>query len=117
VAGFSNIAKITATALLAIVFAWQHAEAAEATIITLSCDGKFKIGGDQTGWSEPVTKMGLVVNLAEGTVSGFTDVVAHIDGVDAATISFSGKGEHTLHGVRTGLATVSVEGTIDRVSI
>ncbi len=113
-----NITKITALALMAIVFAWQQAEAGEATVITLSCDGTAKVvGDDETGKPESIKMMGLVVNLAEHTVSGFPGIVAHIDSVDATNILFSGEGPVMYRGQpTTGLGTVSVEGQIDRVT-
>jgi hypothetical protein len=74
-------------------------------VINLSCDGEINTGADQ---KESVKKIGLVVNLAQHSVSGFP-VVAGIDTVDDALISFSGaKGD--------ALGTSRVEGTIDRVT-
>jgi hypothetical protein len=67
------------------------------------------IVGDQTGTLQPVTKMGLVVNLAERTVSGFS-VVARIDRADAVSISFSNQNSPYLGGA------YSVKGGIDRVT-
>jgi len=109
---------IMATALLQLLLGGQLANAAEATVITLSCDGTAKIvGDDETGKPEPIKKMGLVVNLAEHTVSGFPGIVAHIDSVDATSILFSGEGPVMYRGQpTTGLGTVSVEGQIDRVT-
>jgi hypothetical protein len=62
------------------------------SVITLSCDGKATsalVNDTQAPEApEAVSKMGLVVNLAAQTVSGFGPV-AHIDKIDAATITFS----------------------------
>jgi hypothetical protein len=40
---------------------------------------------------EQVTKLGLIINLAKQTVVGF-GIAAHIDEVDASSITFSGEG-------------------------
>lgn len=109
--------RITTTTI-ALLGLWLSASgvahAADAAIVNLSCDGTFGIVGDQTGTREPVTKMGLVVNLAEHTVL-FDGVLAHIDKIDAATISFNGEGDVSLPGTGT-LGKVSVFGEIDRVT-
>jgi hypothetical protein len=68
----------------------SSAQAEEPTVITLSCDGTTKVYVKrEEGNINPVTKMGVVVNLAERTVS-FDGHVAHIDHVDAAVIYFGG---------------------------
>ena len=66
------------------------AQAEETTLITLSCDGTTKVyvKREETNIN-PVTKMGVVVNLVERTVS-FDGHVAHIDHVAAAVIYFGG---------------------------
>ena len=65
------------------------AQAEEPMAITLSCDGTTKAYLKSEESINPVTKMGVVVNLAERTVS-FDGLVAHIDHVDAAVIYFGG---------------------------
>jgi hypothetical protein len=66
------------------------AQADEPTVITLSCDGMMKVYVKrEEGKGEPITKMGVVVNLAGRTVL-FDGHVAHIDHVDAAVIYFGG---------------------------
>jgi hypothetical protein len=68
----------------------SSAQAEEPTVITLSCDGTTKVYVKREESNiNPVTKMGVVVNLAERTVS-FDGRVAHIDHVDAAVIYFGG---------------------------
>jgi hypothetical protein len=65
-------------------------QAEEPTVITLSCDGTTKVYAKrEESNTNPVAKMGVVVNLAERTVS-FDGRVAHIDHVDAAVIYFGG---------------------------
>jgi hypothetical protein len=95
-----------ATVLALALTAGQPATAQTAAVINLSCDGKVKNGA---GEEEPVRKMGLVVNLGQHTVSGFT-LVARIDRVDDVNVDFSGATTDQLG------ATSSVIGNIDRVT-
>src|SRR6516165_1806232 len=75
---------------LLTVICLSLAQAEETTVITLSCDGTTKVYVKREESNiNPVTKMGMVVNLAERTVS-FDGHVAHIDHVDAAVIYFGG---------------------------
>ena len=74
--------------LLTIIFL-SSAQAEEPIVTTLSCDGTAKVYVQREESIKPVTKMGVVVNLAERTVS-FDGHVAHIDHVDAAVIYFGG---------------------------
>jgi hypothetical protein len=59
--------------------------AEEPTVITQSCDGTTKVYVKREEGINPVTKMDVVVNLAERTVL-FDGRIAHIDHVDAGTI-------------------------------
>jgi hypothetical protein len=102
----SNFFKIIAT-MLVLVLASCNAQATEATVISLSCDGTITSGGRDE--KQSVQGMGLVVNFAEHTVSGF-DVVAHIDRTDDASVSFSGESSAPLGGSSV------VRGDIDRVT-
>jgi hypothetical protein len=71
--------RIAATRLLALTpVAGQPAAAQTASVIYLSCAGTVT---EKTGKSEPVANIGLVINLAEHTVTGFS-YVAHIDSAD-----------------------------------
>ena len=74
---------------LLTVIGLASAQAEESTIITLSCDGTTKVYVKRDESISPVTNMGVVVNLAERTVS-FDGHVARIDHVDAAVIYFGG---------------------------
>jgi hypothetical protein len=68
----------------------SSAQAEEPTVISLSCDGTTKVYVKREESNiNPVTKMGVVVNLVERTVS-FDGHVAHIDHVEAAVIYFGG---------------------------
>jgi hypothetical protein len=93
-----------ATPLLALtLMAGQPAAAQTASVIYLSCAGTVT---GKTGKSEPVANLGLVINLAEHTVIGFShDVVAHIDTADDLSISFQGAGSSSY-----------LSGEIDRVT-
>lgn len=71
------------------VIGLSSAQAEEPTVITLSCGGTTKVYVKSEESINPVTKMDVVVNLAERTVS-FDGHVAHIDHVDAAVIYFGG---------------------------
>ncbi len=87
---------------LCIAAVGQHARAAEpVALISLSCDGTvMDIVSSQPGDTQPI-KIALVLNLAEGTVSGFP-FIAHIDSADDISVSFSGEtflgGDTTLMG-------------------
>ena len=70
--------------LLTIIFL-SSAQAEEPIVTTLSCDGTTKVYVNREENINPVTKMGVVVNLTERTVL-FDGRVAHIDHVDAGTI-------------------------------
>jgi hypothetical protein len=96
--------RIAATSLLALtLMAGQPAAAQTASVIYLSCAGTMT---GKTGKSERVANLGLVINLAERTVTGFSsDFVAHIDRTDDVSISFSGAG-----------SSAHLSGEMDRVT-
>jgi hypothetical protein len=80
---------------------------AESEMLTLACGGKLTnmmSSDDDTTKTEVVSKMGLQVNLYEGTVLGF-GTPAHIDKTDAVSVNFAGE--------RGGS---SVQGTVDRIT-
>ena len=80
----------------ALYFAAPAARATEATLISLSCDGSvMDIVTSEPGKTQSI-KIDLVINLTEGTVSGFDRFIASIDGADDTSISF--KGESFLGG-------------------
>jgi hypothetical protein len=59
----------------ALLGAYSQLHAAEPETLTLSCDGtltNMMSTSDSDNKTESFTKMGLLVNLAEGTVLGFT---------------------------------------------
>jgi hypothetical protein len=92
----TNIIKITVVTFLALAVADRDAKTAEPTVITLSCDGKLTNTKVRNAKPEPITKMNLVVNFAERTVS-FSGHLVGIDKADVAHISFSGE-NNAVHG-------------------
>ena len=92
---------------LMVVVSFTIQEAwAEPETLTLSCDGKLTntMSSDNDTKTETITKMGLLVNLAEGTVMGF-GTPARIEKTDAVSVNFAGD--------RGGS---SVQGTVDRIT-
>jgi hypothetical protein len=109
-----RVALIIGAALIAGI-----AQAAETTIITLSCDGTITDARGSEAKPEPISKMGMVVNLATQTVAGFGGLVAHIDKADAAGVSFSGQGTMNFpgaNGTPVSAGGITVIGDIDRVT-
>jgi hypothetical protein len=92
----TSITKVTVVIFLAFVVAESHAEATEPTVITLSCDGKLTNTRVSNAKPEPISKMNLVVNFAERTVS-FSGHLVGIHKADVAHISFSGE-NNAVHG-------------------
>jgi hypothetical protein len=105
----TNIIKITAIALLPLLLAGRGAQAVEATVITLSCDGTTTLGDAKP---EPFNKIGVVVNFAEHTVS-FLGYVVPITSVDAANVSFEGQVKTSSFGTTLSM---TVSGSVDRVT-
>jgi hypothetical protein len=86
---------ISALALLSLVLG-GHAQATEPTVITFSCDGKLTNIKVKNTKPQPISKMNLVVDFAERTVS-FSSHLVGIDKADVAHISFSGE-NNAVHG-------------------
>jgi hypothetical protein len=88
-----------------------HHAAAQTTekIINLLCNGTSATNDIQ----EPANNVRLVVDLTDGTVTGF-GIITRIDRADDASISFSGKGPLYVRGMTVG--TISLTGEFDRVS-
>jgi hypothetical protein len=109
-----------ATILILLLVVGRHAAAQTPTVINLSCDGTV-LPALSTGKEEgdPVKKMGMVVNLAERTVTmSGVSVSAHIDSADAASISFNATEvpySFSAGGLR-GTGTMTVWGQLDRVT-
>lgn len=85
--------NITTILFLSLVIV-AHAQASEPTVITLSCEGTVKTNvGNNEGQRKVINKVGVVVDLAEQTVS-FAGYAAHIENVDAAIVFFGGGEDH-----------------------
>jgi hypothetical protein len=86
--------KIMAIALLTILLLGHAVQGAETRILNLSCEGRvtnlLRNRDNSDNPPEPVTKMGLVVNFDEHTVTGFA-FPARIDNMDDARVEFRGK--------------------------
>jgi len=94
----SSVIRITPIALLLLA-------GAEDPVLTLSCDGTVtNLVWHSDHKPEPVTNMGLVVNLSEGTVTGFA-FPARIYKTNATRVEFKGESGNW-----------SVWGSIDRVT-
>jgi hypothetical protein len=92
-------------ALLSLLLPERGLQASELMELTLSCDGKTtNMMADSDTKPESVTKMGVLVNLREGTVLGFGHP-ARIKSSDAASVDFGGESGNW-----------SVQGTIDRIT-
>jgi hypothetical protein len=97
---------IMQSALLTVV-CFSSAQAEESTVITLSCDGTTKAYVKREESINAVTKMDVVVIVAERRVS-FDGRVAHIDQIVARTIYFGGNGVKDTTGYidgKTGVVT------------
>lgn len=87
----------------------SSAEAEEPTAITLSCDGTTKVYVNRQEGTNAVTKVDVVVNIAERKVM-FDGRVAHIDQIDARTIFFGGDSVKSTTGYidgKTGVMTAT----------
>ena len=103
----TRILIVLCTLLTAIGLSLAQAE--EPTVTTLSCDGTTKVYVKREEGVNPVTKMSVVVNLAERTVL-FDGRVAHIDHIDARTIFFGGDSVKDTTGYidgKTGVMTAT----------
>jgi hypothetical protein len=91
--------------LLSLLLPERSLHATELMELTLSCDGTItNMLADSDTKPESVTKMGMLVNLREGTVLGFGHPT-RIKGSDAASMEFEGQN-----------GTWSAQGTIDRIT-
>jgi hypothetical protein len=102
-----------AITIMAALLAPMIPLSSHAQTLTLACEGKMNTGGDH--W-EPVHNMGIVVDLTARTVSGFGGVVAPVDRVDAASVSFNGTGNVPSGFQGLPPLRVTVWGDIDRVT-
>jgi len=80
--------------------------------ITLSCDGKASIAGEEA--PENLKDFDVIVNVASRTVLGFGNVVGKVSAIDKHGIAFSGSRDVTLPG-QHGMMSMSVVGFLDRI--
>ncbi len=102
--------------LLYLLLAGAHAQAAEPTIITLSCGGTAKTTiGNNEGQRKSINKVELIVDLAERKVS-FAGYVAHIEEIDGMNVFF-GNNEDQARGDINGdsglMSATTVSGNIN----
>jgi hypothetical protein len=106
----SHLIKTAALALLPLVLG-GHAQADEAKVIALSCEGTLTptYGANKPEAPQPLQKTGVLVNLDKQTVF-FLGYVVPIDDVDEASINFGG-GQIVDYGF-----SITIGGKIDRVT-
>jgi hypothetical protein len=106
--------------LALLLMSGQPAQAADPTVITLSCDGtttdKSSTPLVTDHEPKPIQKMGVVANLNDRTVS-FMGFIAPIILFDASVISFNGDqiGRAAQIASETGLS-MRIDGILDRVT-
>lgn len=98
--------------MLCMALCAQQLHASEASYITLTCDGKVTSGTSLDPKGDPITKVGVVVNLTDHSVS-FNGYVVPITKTDAAVILFEGRSQTPI--MNTMLSTY-LSGSIDRVT-
>ena len=104
-----SLAPIAMSRVLFVTLTLIWALPVKAEVLTLSCDGTMKAEEEQAK-PQPITKMGLIVNFDAGVVTGFTGIIARIDGVSANSVLFKGTTTHPSG------AEWSVRGSIDRIT-
>jgi hypothetical protein len=98
---------IRITTLLSLVTCL--AQAAEPTVISLTCDGTVKTNvGNNEGQRKIINKVGVVVDLAEQTVS-FATYIAHIENVDANAIFFGSGIDSAIGNIDRASGVISAE--------
>ena len=110
-----RVTRAIVTALTIAALALPAGAQQQGSTITLSCDGTSKLtataAADLT--PEPITKLGIIVNMADRTVS-FMDFVVPVTGFTATLVSFSGRHEPVFAGLK--FPSVLIDGSIDRVT-
>jgi hypothetical protein len=105
---------ITATFLLALPLLPVHAQ--QQNTITLACNGTSKLTATAAAniQPDPITKLGIIVNVADRTVT-FMDYVMPVTGINATLVRFEGRQQQTFEGQLFG-KPFSILGLIDRVT-
>ena len=84
----------------------------KAEVLTLSCSGTMKAEEEQAK-PHAITKMGLIVNFDAGVVTGFTEIPARIDDINANSVVFNGT---TIHRFRSGMVSPWCHGPYHRLA-
>jgi hypothetical protein len=89
--------------------------AQQPTSITLSCSGTSKLTATAAAdlKPDPITSLGIIVNVADRTVT-VMNYVTPITGITATLVSFSGRQGPIVQGVK--LKPFTIDGSIDRVT-
>jgi hypothetical protein len=107
----NNITTILFLSLVTVA----HAQATGPAVITLSCDGTVKTNvGNNEGERKAINKVGVVVDLAEQTVS-FAGYVAHIENVDTSIVFFGVGEDHATGDIDRAsgvMSATTVEGNL-----
>jgi hypothetical protein len=87
----------------------------QGSTITLSCNGTSKLTATAAAdlKPDPITNLGIIVNVAEHTVT-FMDYVTPINSVSATQVSFIGQQTPVVSGMK--LKPFTISGSIDRVT-
>src|SRR5215831_6417076 len=93
--------------LVTLTLIW--ASPVKTEVLRLSCDGTMKAEEEQAK-PHAITKMGLIVNFDAGVVTGFTEITARIDDINANSVVSNGT---TIH---PSGAEWSVHGAMDRIT-
>ena len=101
--------------LLCLLLLGYRLHATEPGTLTLSCDGTVKSALSDDSKPEVITKMGVLVDLANGTVLGFSPD-ARIKSTNAVTVEFEGKSSSGTQFTPPGRFLTDVHGTIDRIT-
>jgi hypothetical protein len=106
--------RLASVVLLSVALIPQ-AKAQQGSTITLSCNGTNKLMATAAAdlKPEPITNLGIIVNLAERRVT-FSDNVVPITGVNATLVSFHGQQTPVFEGMK--LKPFTIDGSIDRVT-
>jgi hypothetical protein len=104
------VATLIAAALMLPADAQQ-----QGSTITLSCDGTSKLTATAAAGlnPEPITKLGIIVNAADRTIT-FMDYVTPVTGISATFVSFNGTQTPVALGIKGKPFTI--DGSIDRVT-
>lgn len=87
----------------------------QGSTITLSCNGtgKFTAASAADLKPDPITNLGIIVNVTDRTVT-IMDYVMPLTGITATMVSFNGQTPPVVSGVK--LKPFTINGSIDRVT-